>query len=112
MNPWYLLIPAFASFCIGSVATYSATIRNSWQYYPMYVGSMLACAFLWISASRTINDPVKILFYSLVWDCLMLLAYYAAPLVLKGHNLSWQAYAAAAVAVVGVVWFKVATEPG
>lgn len=39
----------------------------------------------------------------------MVVAYYAGPMLLKGESFGWQVYAAAAVTITGIIWFKSAT---
>ena len=113
MNPWLLLIPGFAVFCLGSYYSYSRTMREHWSYLPVFVALMVIGGFIWVFASRALGkdeDHVKkIMLFSLAWDVIMIVAYYALPLICKGQGFSWQAYAAAALTVGGIFWFKVAT---
>lgn len=110
MNPWLLLFPAFLVFCGGSYCTYTKAVRDSPYYLPVFVFLALASGLLWVYASRQLDDTFKILLFSLIWDGLMVLAYYAGPLIVKGGNLSWQAWVAAGVTIVGIFWFKMAVE--
>ena len=109
MNIWLITIPAFCVFCIGSYCTYTKEVRDSWMYIPIFVGLSLTTGWLWAVSSRRLETTNSILLLSLVWDVLMVMAYYAGPLIFKG-GFNWQAYAAAAVAVAGICWFKVATS--
>jgi len=113
MNVWFLLIPAFLMFCAGAYCSYEKAIRDHWIYLPVIVISSALCGWVWVLATRKLgaeDDAVKqIMFFSLVWDLSMVAAYYALPLLLKGEQFNWQAYAASATAVTGIVWFKVAT---
>lgn len=107
---WWLLAPAFLIFCGGAVCTYTKSIRDSNWYLPSFVALSLAAGWLWVVCSRQLNNTNGILLFSLIWDGLMVLAYYAGPLVIKGERLDWQAYAAAALTVTGICWFKMATS--
>jgi hypothetical protein len=114
MNPiWFLMLPAFAVFCAGAYCSYTKAIRDHWVYLPAFVILTMLCGWLWVVASRNLGkdgDAVKeIMFFSLVWDVLMIVAYYALPLLIKGESFNWQAYVAAGLAMIGIVWFKVAT---
>jgi drug/metabolite transporter (DMT)-like permease len=106
---WLLTIPAFIVFCAGAYCTYTKGIRESWVYLPAYIGLSLISSFIWVVVARRLDTTNNLLLFSLVWDVLMVLAYYAGPLIFKGENLSWQAYAAAALTVTGICWFKIAT---
>ena len=114
MNPvWLLMIPAFAFFCAGAYCSYTKTVRDSWMYLPSFVILTMLCGWLWVVGSRHLGkdgDATKeIMFFSLVWDVLMIAAYYALPLIFKGEGFNWQAYVAAGLAMIGIVWFKLAT---
>jgi hypothetical protein len=104
---WLLTIPAFIIFCVGAYCTYTKEIRESWMYFPAYVGLSLISSLIWVLVARRL-DTNGLLLFSLVWDILMVLAYYAGPILFKGENLSWQAYAAAALTMTGICWFKIA----
>lgn len=108
MNIWFLTIPAFLVFCLGSYCTYTKTIRESWLYVPAFIGISLISSIIWVLIARKLQTTNSILFFSLVWDILMVIAYYAGPIVFKGENLNWQAYAAGVLAVTSVCWFKIA----
>lgn len=113
MNVWLLMIPAFTIFCAGAYCSYSKAIRDHWAYLPAFVILTMLCGWVWVFVTRRLgaeDDAVKqIMFFSLVWDVLMVAAYYALPLLLKGEHFNWQAYAASAMAAAGIVWFKMAT---
>ncbi len=109
MNTWYIMVPAFLAFLAGSWCSYTKWFRDSPYYLPAFVGLSLLCGWMWVVASRRFDGVASIMFFSLVWDVAMVIAYYAAPLLLKGEGLNWQAYAAAGVAAAGIVWFKLAT---
>jgi hypothetical protein len=103
---WLFLIPAFA---VGSLFTYNKALRESPYYFPAFFACGMVVSGVWVLASRRFQSDEKIMFFSLVWDVLMLLCYYVAPLLFKGESLSWQAYAASALALSGIFWFKLAT---
>lgn len=75
-------------------------------YFPATAAVSLACAWLWVKSSRQLDDTNSILMLSLVWDLLMVTAYYLGPMVFKGEGLGWQTYAAALVTLIGICWFK------
>lgn len=106
---WLLLIPGFVVFAAGAYCSYSKGFRDSSYYLPTFVFLSLVSGWLWVIASRRLDSVKDIMFFSLMWDVLMVVAYYAGPLVLKGDGFNWQAYAAAALAAAGIVWFKIAT---
>lgn len=107
---WLITIPALLVFSAGAYCTYSKSFRESWAYLPVFVGLSLIGGWLWVTASRRLDTTSNIMLFSLVWDILMVLAYYAGPLILKGERFGWQAYAAAMMTVGGVIWFKLATS--
>jgi hypothetical protein len=100
----------FLTFAAGSYTTYSKTFRDSSYYLPSFVALSLVSGWLWVVASRRLDSTSNILMFSMVWDLMMVIAYYAGPLVFKGESFNWQAYAAAGVMATGMVWFKVATS--
>lgn len=110
MNVWLILIPSFMVFIAGATCSYSKSFRDSSYYLPAFVSLSLIGGWLWVTASRRLDTTKDILLFSLAWDVLMVLAYYAGPLVLKGEGLNWQAYAAALMAAMGILWFKIATS--
>jgi hypothetical protein len=104
------MIPALLVFSIGAICTYTKSIRESWVFLPIFVGLSLLSGWLWVTASRRFDSTANIMLFSLVWDILMVLAYYAGPIILKGDRFGWQAYAAAMMTVAGIFWFKIATS--
>lgn len=92
MNPWLLLIPGFAVFCLGSFYPYSREWREHWSYMPVFIALMVIGGFIWVIASRVLGkgeDHVKqIMLFSLMWDVIMIVAYYALPLILKGERFT------------------------
>jgi hypothetical protein len=106
MNTWFLLIPIFVVLSAGSFCTYCKTVRDSWMYLPAFIIISLLTGWLWVTASRRLDSTSNILLFSLLWDILMVTAYYAGPLLLKGEGFSWQVYAASAVTLAGVIWLK------
>lgn len=113
MNPWLLLIPGLALFCLGSFYSYSKEWREHWSYMPVFVVTSILGGILWVIASQSLGkseDHIKqLMLFSLLWDALMIVAYYALPLFLKGEGFGWQVYAAATMFCVGILWFKLAT---
>jgi hypothetical protein len=103
---WLFLAPTFLVFCIASFCTYTKSLRDSSWYFPITAACSLVCAWLWVQCSRKLDDTNSIIMMSLIWDVLMVVAYYIGPMVFKGDNIGWQAYTAAALTVAGVIWFK------
>jgi hypothetical protein len=108
--PWLILTSAFAVFCVCSYCTYEKSIRDSSWYLPIFVAGSLIGGYLWVSASRRLDSTNSILLLSLVWDFLMVIAYYAAPLAFAAHKVSWWAVIAACVTIGGLIWFKLSIE--
>ncbi len=106
--PW-ILPAAFLTFALGAAVTYHRPARDSAWFLPAFLAASLLAGWLWTVGARRCDTVAGLLFFSLAWDGLMVLAYYAGPLVLKGGGLGWQAYAAAGVTAAGLVWFKAAT---
>jgi FtsH-binding integral membrane protein len=107
---WFLLFPVLLTFIVGSFCTYHKPIRDNSAYPWIYVIVSALAAWIWCVSVRKLDDPSKILLYSMVWDLLMVAAFYAGPLIAQGNRLSWQAWAATAATVGGIIWFKLATE--
>lgn len=110
MNPWLFTIPAFIIFCLGSYCTYTREVRESSYFIPLVISLSLVSSWIWAVVARNLSTTNHILFFSLIWDILMVLAYYAGPILLKENKFSWQVYASAALTVTGICWFKIATS--
>lgn len=110
MNTWLLSIPAFIVFCLGAYCTYTKEIREAWYFVPLVISLSIISAWIWATVARRLDTTNNLLLFSLVWDMLMVVAYYAGPLLLKEDKFSWQVYASAALTVTGICWFKMATS--
>jgi len=107
---WLVVIPVFLLYSVGAYCTYNKSVRESSAFLPIYLGIAIFVGLLWVFATRQFNSTAELLFLSLIWDILMILAYYAGPILFKGEHFGWQAYAAAAMTVSGIFWFKIATS--
>jgi hypothetical protein len=103
------MIPVFIVDVLGAYCTYNKNVRESWVFLPAIVFLFVMSGLLWFVSARQFDSTAELLFFSLIWDILMVLAYYAGPLIFKGTGFGWQAYAAAALTVAGIFWFKLAT---
>jgi multidrug transporter EmrE-like cation transporter len=110
MNPWLSLLPATLIFIIGSLFSFSDTLRNSKWYTPVFVILGIAMTFLWIWATKVFDDKNKIYVFSLVWDFLMMAAYYLLPFCLYKFKFSWPMIIGALLMVAGVVVVKIYGE--
>ena len=100
------MIGAFALFCVGSYCSYTPSIRSHWSYIPVTIGISILGGTLWAWTARRCADNKEVLFWSLVWDALMVAAYYALPLAFGAAKIPLQAYVAAGVVIFGLIWFK------
>lgn len=100
------MIAAFAMFCIGSYCSYTPSIRSHWSYIPITIAISIIGGFLWAWTAKRCPNNKEVLFWSLVWDCLMVVAYYALPLAFGAANIPFKAYIAAGLVVFGLIWFK------
>lgn len=110
MNPWLYLIPVFACFVVGACSTYVKVIRDSSYYLPTIVLVSLLNAVFWCRATKQLETVSQLMLFSLAFDALMVLAYYGGPILSQGRNFPPGAYYGAGLAIVGLVWFKLATE--
>ena len=110
LNLWPILVCTFFAFCMGAAATYTKSFRDSQFYLPVFAILSLWGSYLWVTASRKLDNTIDILMLSMVWDLLMIMAYYAGPILLKCENLNWQAYVSVVLILIGIVWFKLATS--
>jgi len=104
--PWLTLGSAFAIFCLCSYCTYEKSIRDSGAYLPIFVAGSIVGGWLWVICARKADTTTGIMFLSLTWDILMVLAYYAAPLLLTSGRMPWRSFIALAVTISGLIWFK------
>ena len=107
MGPYYTLIPCFVFFCIGSYMAYTPAVRNGQAY--VWTMGMLGCitGFLFAYASKLLNDNSKIYVYSLVYDSMMVAAYYLLPILAFGTKINTGVMVGAAMIVVGFSVVKV-----
>lgn len=110
MSAWWLSVPAFAIFCVGSFCTYSKDVRESFFFIPISITLAILSGWIWAVAARKVDGTANLMLLSLVWDLLMVFAYYAGPLLFKGEKFGWQTYAAVAITIAGIIWFKLSTE--
>lgn len=106
MSAWYLLLPAFLVFLVGSAMSFSDTFRRSTWFIPGFTTANLAIGFLWIWAARLLDDKAKIYVFSLYWDSLMVLCYYILPLLAMGIKLNSQTVFGIVLTVIGLIVIK------
>lgn len=107
MTPWYLLAPAFATFLVGSLMSYADGFRRGPWYMPSFIGLGVLSSALWVLASKRIDDRDRIYVYSLVWDLLMVSAYYVAPALVFRVELSRGVWGGVGLMVVGMILVKI-----
>lgn len=108
-NNW-ILFYASLMFVGSAVCSYSKTIKDSWFFLAYMLITALAGSWLWVVASRRLTAVADQLWYSLVWDILMMGAFYGIPLLFFDHKMNWQSWCAIALIVIGILWFKAQTE--
>lgn len=108
-NNW-ILAYAFVLFTLGSICTYTKSIKESWVFYAVMMCSAISLSYLWVVASRRLDKVADQLWYSIIWDVLMVTAYYLIPLAFYEHKMNWQSWAAIGMIVTGILWFKAQTE--
>lgn len=101
-----IVAAAFAMFCIGSYCSYTPAIRSHWSYIPITIAISIIGGSLWAWTVRRCPSNKEVLFWSLVWDFLMVVAYYALPLAFGAANIPFNAYIAAGFVIFGLIWFK------
>ena len=101
------LVPVAVAFSIGSTFTYYAPLRNSYAYLPTFFICGFITSLIWTITSRKLDNTEKIMFFSFVWDFLMLLFYYLIPAIIQHKNINLQTYFAAILIIIGIIWFKV-----
>jgi len=114
MNPYFYLIFVSISISICSICTYVKQIRDSWIYWPIFIISGASLSILWVLATKQLNNTYKIMLFSLIWDIIMILAYYGGPIIYKtiyeNQSLNWQIFASIILTITGLIWFKFSTE--
>lgn len=104
---WLLLLPAFSTHCVCAYLTYTKTMRESALYIPVSMSMTLLSTLIFTAAARQLQDAQEIMFFSFVWDILMLLAFYGVPMLLHKEGIGTQSYMAATIIVFGLIWFKI-----
>lgn len=80
-------------------------MKNSSSYLFVFIISSLMNSYIWVYSSRKLNEGMMI-FYSLIWDALMVLVYYLIPIIIKSNKLGWQALCAAICTILSLIWLK------
>lgn len=104
------LIAVTLLYSISSFATYTKEIRDSNYMLAISWFVALSSSTVWVTMARLLNDVNKIVAASLAWDLIVTAVYALIPALIQGKNLSWQAYAALALAVLALLWFKLSVE--
>lgn len=105
-NAW-ILFYIFLMFVVSAVFTYTKSLKDSWMFLVMMIVTSLMGSYMWVIASRRLNTISELVWFSLVWDLLMVAAYYIIPLLFFDHKMTWQSWAAIGLIVTGIVWFKI-----
>jgi drug/metabolite transporter (DMT)-like permease len=107
-NTW-ILFWVFLMFAGSAVCTYTKCLRDSWVFLAVMIATALLGSYLWVVATRRLETISDLLWFSLLWDILMVVAYYLTPLLFHEHKMNWQAWAAIGLIVLGILWFKLQT---
>ncbi len=107
MNPWLILIPAFVCFAIGAGISYTDSIRKSQWFIPAYFSVGFVGMVCWVWACRLIDDKQKLYLFSLAWDFLMVVCYYALPLLIFEFKFNKGVIIGMLIMLVGLVIVKV-----
>lgn len=107
-NNW-ILFYASLMFIGSAIFSYSKTLKDTVYFTVYMLATALLGSWLWVVASRRIVGVADQLWYSLVWDTLMMGAFYGVPLLCFEHKLTWQSWSAITLIVVGMLWFKTST---
>ena len=110
-NNW-ILFYASLMFIGSAIFTYSKTLKDTAFFTVYMITTAILGSWLWVVASRRIVAVADQLWYSLVWDTLMMAAFYGIPLVFFEHKMNWQSWSAVALIITGILWFKTSTETG
>ena len=109
-NNYFILFYVFLMFILSSVFTYNKVLKESSWFLVIMIGTSLLGSYMWVVASRRLNELSDQLWFSLVWDILMMVAYYLIPLFFLEHKMNWQSWAALGLIVIGILWFKSQTS--
>ncbi len=105
MNPYLLLVPVFVMCLAGSAWTYSDERGRGFVVGMAALGAMCAACFAVGVAMLDVKPKVYV--FSLTYDVLMLLAYYAVPLLVLGVRVSPGVVVGMLFVVAGLVIVKV-----
>lgn len=106
---WYYLIVIVITLSLGSYSTYNKDIRDSKYFFYIMLASAIIGNYVWVYCSKRLNDGKDILLFSMLWDIITVVCYYALPLIYVGttQRLGWQTYLAATSVIACTYWFKV-----
>lgn len=104
-NNW-ILFYVFLMFVVSSICTYTKSLRDSWFYLVFMISSSIAGSWLWVIASRRLNETKDLVWFSTMWDILMLAAFYGIPFLFVENKMNWQSWGAIVLILTGILWFK------
>ena len=110
MSNIWILFYVFLMFVAGAVCTYTKSLKEHWSFWWVMIGTAILGSIAWVIASRRLTTTAETVWFSLVWDLLMIVAYYLIPLLFYEHRMNWQSWCAVGVIIAGIFWFKSQTE--
>jgi len=97
-------------FIASAVCTYTKSLKESWIFLIIMLVTACLGSWLWVVASRRLDKISDLIWFSLVWDMLMVAAYYLIPLFFYEHKMNWQSWAAISLIIAGIMWLKLQSE--
>lgn len=110
MQVWLCFLAILVLYSLSSFASYSEKVRESFWMFVISWTVALSSSTIWVLLIRHLSETNRIIAASLVWDLIVTAVYAWIPALMEGKSLSWQAYAALALAVTSLIWFKMATS--
>lgn len=107
---WVLLsLVAFLQL-IGAHFTYLKSSRDSWYFVPFMIIVSLCSSLAWCLSARILDKTSNIMFYSLVWDTVLFISYYAVPLILHRNEFNGYTVIGSILVISGLLVCKLASN--
>jgi hypothetical protein len=102
---WHHLLIVLLIYSVASYSTYSQQVRTHPSYYVIITAVGIISSLLWCHATASLSSK-QVIWFSLLWDFIIILVYNVIPFLMMARTFPTQAYLAFGMILLGLVWLR------
>jgi drug/metabolite transporter (DMT)-like permease len=110
MNPTLMLIIGTIIYMAYAWLTFAPSMKMSPYLMPFGIGMAVAGNFLWIMMARSIQQPMVLVYYGMLWDTMITLSFILVPVVFFGIRFTLISGLGCLLVLIGLTFMKLGTH--